>query len=84
MPLISYKKFNGDIEIYNDYGPTEATVGCTIYRYSNEKDHRASVPIGAPVDNINIYLLDKYGYLTAHRGLSGKFILGETALPGAI
>ncbi|MCP1135858.1 amino acid adenylation domain-containing protein [Paenibacillus polysaccharolyticus] len=52
--------FGGDIEIYNEYGPTEATVGCMIYKYDVEKDTRASVPIGVAIDNAQIYLLNKY------------------------
>ena len=70
-----YKKFNGDIEIYNEYGPTEATVGCMIYRFSHKKDQRASVPIGAPVDNVKIYLMDKYSYPIAP-GVVGEIYIG--------
>ena len=50
--------FNGKIKIYNEYGPTETTVGCMIYQY-NKNDNYSSVPIGVPIDNINIYILDK-------------------------
>ncbi len=50
--------FDGNIMIYNEYGPTETTVGCMIYRYQPEIDQNAVVPIGKPVDNIKIYILD--------------------------
>ncbi len=50
--------FSGDIVIYNEYGPTEATVGCMIHRFDPERDHQASVAIGKPIDNLRIYLLD--------------------------
>ncbi|MGD2090554.1 MAG: amino acid adenylation domain-containing protein [Candidatus Aminicenantes bacterium] len=50
--------FNGNIEIYNEYGPTEATVGCMIYKFDPGKDYHLSVPIGKPLDNCQIYLLD--------------------------
>lgn len=46
------------ITIYNEYGPTEATVGCMIYKY-DEKDHTDSVPIGRPIDNTSILVLDQ-------------------------
>nr|WP_314491698.1 non-ribosomal peptide synthetase/type I polyketide synthase [uncultured Chryseobacterium sp.] len=52
-----FNKFEGNIEIYNEYGPTEATVGCMIYKFRPEEDFH-SVPIGVPVDNTQIYLLD--------------------------
>ncbi len=47
-----------NIIIYNEYGPTEATVGCMIYRFDPEQDSQASVAIGRPIDNLRIYLLD--------------------------
>ncbi|MGD2087198.1 MAG: non-ribosomal peptide synthetase [Candidatus Aminicenantes bacterium] len=50
--------FNGNIEIYNEYGPTEAAVGCMIYQYTPAVDKRPSVPLGIPADNVQIYLLD--------------------------
>jgi amino acid adenylation domain-containing protein/non-ribosomal peptide synthase protein (TIGR01720 family)/FkbM family methyltransferase len=54
-----HKKFKGNIEIFNEYGPTEATVGCMIHRYDPEKDTRNSIPIGRPADNTQIFILDK-------------------------
>jgi tyrocidine synthetase-3 len=54
-----YDKFNGKVEIYNEYGPTEATVGCMIYRFNKAKDKRNAVPIGVPADNVRIYILDR-------------------------
>lgn len=50
--------FSGNIEIYNEYGPTETVVGCMIHKYNYENDTRISVPIGIPADNVQIYLLD--------------------------
>ncbi len=55
-----YTSFNGNIEIYNEYGPTETVVGCTLYKYDFERDKKVSVPIGKPADNVRIYILDKY------------------------
>lgn len=52
------RRFHGNVEIINEYGPTEATVGCMIYRY-NEDDDALTVPIGQPAANTQIYLLDK-------------------------
>jgi amino acid adenylation domain-containing protein len=45
-------------EIYNEYGPTEATVGCMIYKYDPSGDNRSSVSIGVPAANLRIYILD--------------------------
>jgi amino acid adenylation domain-containing protein len=50
----------GPVEIYNEYGPTEATVGCMIHRYDREKDLGLSVPIGIPAANTCIFILDEH------------------------
>lgn len=54
-----YQKFNGNIDIYNEYGPTEATVGCMIYKFCSDEDLQ-SVPIGLPISNTQIYILDRF------------------------
>jgi len=53
------ENFNNNIEIFNEYGPTEAVVGCMIYKFDYKKDTGGSVPIGTPIDNAQIYLLAK-------------------------
>ncbi|WP_251577028.1 non-ribosomal peptide synthetase [Paenibacillus sp. MER TA 81-3] len=42
-------------EIFNVYGPTEATVWCTIKRIDNE----SSITIGKPIQNMEVYILDE-------------------------
>ncbi len=54
-----YDQLGGRVEIYNEYGPTEATVGCMIHQFTPD-EALASVPIGHPIDNTQIYILDKY------------------------
>lgn len=51
--------FAGNINIYNEYGPTETAVGCMIHAYDKNRDRGLSVPIGKPADNVRIYILDK-------------------------
>jgi amino acid adenylation domain-containing protein len=43
-------------EIYNGYGPTETTVYSTIYRIIDE--HSTTIPIGRPIINTRVYILD--------------------------
>jgi len=52
-------RFNGNINIYNEYGPTETAVGCMIHRFDPDKDTGMSVPIGKPAGNVQVYILDK-------------------------
>lgn len=54
-----WKSFDGQVEIFNEYGPTEATVGCMIYKFDAAADRRAFVPIGRPAANVKIYILDE-------------------------
>lgn len=52
------ERFGRRVEIFNEYGPTEATVGCMIHLYDAEKDRGVSLPIGIPAANSGIYILD--------------------------
>jgi len=53
------KRFGRPVELYNEYGPTEATVGCMIHRYDPDGDTAPSVPIGTPAANTGIFVLDE-------------------------
>ena len=55
-----HESFGGDVEIFNEYGPTEATVGCMIYQFDPLNNTRANVPIGRPAANVNLYVLDRW------------------------
>jgi amino acid adenylation domain-containing protein len=47
------------VELYNEYGPTEAVVGCLVHRYSPGVDTAPSVPIGKPVDHVEVEVLNE-------------------------
>ena len=44
-------------DLYNGYGPTETTVAVTFWQCQRQ-DNRAKVPIGRPISNTQVYLLD--------------------------
>ena len=67
--------FSQRIEIYNEYGPTEATVGCMIHRFDQGLDVQGSVAIGKPTDNMRIYVLDRHMNPTAI-GIEGEMYIG--------
>ncbi|MBW4635491.1 MAG: amino acid adenylation domain-containing protein [Iphinoe sp. HA4291-MV1] len=46
--------------LFNEYGPTEGTVWSSVYDCHNH-DLRTPVPIGRPIANTQIYLLNSYG-----------------------
>src|SRR5437016_5595183 len=70
------RTFGRPVEIYNEYGPTEATVGCMIHRYDVEQDLALSVPIGTPAANAGVYILDE------HLGPVPTGVIGEMYLAG--
>ncbi|WP_053570653.1 non-ribosomal peptide synthetase [Caballeronia cordobensis] len=63
------------VSLYNEYGPTEATVWATAYRCLQEESN--PVPIGRPIANTRIYLLD------AQRRLMPVGAVGELYVGGA-
>jgi len=68
--------FKQKVEIYNEYGPTEATVGCIIHKYCRDVDFEY-VPIGKPIYNMKSYILNKQleavpDYVVGELYLAGK------------
>ncbi len=59
LALQVWNSFGRQVEIYNEYGPTEATVGCMVHLFDPRQDTRAVVPIGKPAANMQILLLDE-------------------------
>jgi len=78
----TYRNLGENIEIFNEYGPTEAVVGCMIYKYNPNTDHRASIPIGKPADNVQIYLLNKNKNPVPPGILGEIFIAGDGVARG--
>src|SRR5262249_38089994 len=66
-----HARFGGRVEIWNEYGPTEAAVGCTVHRYQPAAERALSVPIGEAIDNVRVCLLDGYGEPVPH-GVVGR------------
>lgn len=78
LALKIHQQFNGDIAIYNEYGPTETTVGCIVHRF-NPAEVLESVPIGLPVPNTQVYLLNEY-LRPVPIGVTGEIYLGGAQL----
>ncbi len=74
--------FGGRVEIYNEYGPTEATVGCMIHRYGEADDANVSVSIGLPAAGAQIYVLERNGanLIPVPAGVTGEIYIGGPGL----
>lgn len=60
------------VSLSNEYGPTEATVWCAVDHLGA---HRGRVPIGRPVPNARLYVVDDRGALAAI-GAIGELLVG--------
>ena len=49
-----------ETRIINEYGPTETVVGCCIYEVNGDAADTGPVPIGQPIQNTRLYVLDRY------------------------
>ena len=48
-----------DVRLINEYGPTEATVGCSTYEVDADMHDATAVSIGTPIWNARLYVLDE-------------------------
>jgi len=67
---------NGQTKLHNVYGPTEASIYVSYYNCDEFTD-LASVPIGKPIDNIELHILDK------QLEVVGIGIIGDLYISGA-
>lgn len=74
-----YNKCNMDL--YNMYGPTEASVEVTYYDCRNTSD-RSYVAIGKPIANTQLYVLDEYMNPVPYNVGGELYIAGENVARG--
>jgi amino acid adenylation domain-containing protein len=49
-----------DTTFFNEYGPTETVVGCCMYQVPRGRRFTGAVPIGKPIANAQMHVLDEY------------------------
>ncbi|HET9712382.1 MAG TPA: amino acid adenylation domain-containing protein, partial [Pyrinomonadaceae bacterium] len=65
--------------LYNEYGPTEAVVGCCVYKVPSDAKFEGPVPIGQPIPNTQLYILDHHLNPTPI-GIPGEIHVGGAGL----
>ncbi|WP_108880280.1 amino acid adenylation domain-containing protein [Anderseniella sp. Alg231-50] len=73
-----YQKANAHAEVHNLYGPTEAAVDVSYY-HCQRKSSDGMIPIGKPVSNTGLYVLDENGQ-PSPIGVPGELHIGGIQL----
>lgn len=56
-----WQKYVGQYpQLVNSYGPTESTVVSTLHYLEEIPINQPEIPIGKPIDNVQVYILDQY------------------------
>ena len=74
-----WQKHAPDSILINEYGPTETVVGCCVYQAPKGARFAGSVPIGRPIINTQLYVLDKY-LQPVPVGVMGELYVGGEGL----
>jgi amino acid adenylation domain-containing protein len=77
FPLdLATKLQNTNAVVWNLYGPTETTIWSTRFLLSSHQELKNNVPIGRPISNTQLFILDK------QRNLLPKVVAGELFIGG--
>ncbi len=67
-----------ELQIVNEYGPTEATVACSGYYFNTLEDNSdvpGKLPIGKAIGNVRLYILNEYNQ-PVPVGAAGEICVG--------
>ncbi len=74
-----WRELAPDTRLVNEYGPTETVVGCVVHELGPETPVKTIVPIGRPIANTRIYILDAHGE-PVPVGVVGEIHIGGTGV----
>ncbi|MEQ1719644.1 MAG: amino acid adenylation domain-containing protein [Nitrosomonas sp.] len=67
------------VAIFNEYGPTEGTVWSSVSSMQADDVYSSSVPIGKPIQHVQIYILDRF-LNPVPVGIPGEIYIGGVGL----
>ncbi len=73
--------YDKPIRIYNEYGPTEATVGCIVHEW-DPSEREGALLIGTPIANCKVHLVDEQFQPVPIGGIGEIIIEGECLARG--
>ncbi|UGQ48158.1 non-ribosomal peptide synthetase [Massilia endophytica] len=74
-----WREVQPGVRMVNEYGPTETVVGCVTYEVPEALESQHAVPIGQPIANTRIYILDAEGQ-PVPPGVSGELFIGTVGV----
>lgn len=75
-----WRKYLPNLLYANLYGPTEITDACTYYIVDREFEDNESLPIGYPMKNTDILVLDEEDNLVSEAGVVGELCVRGTGV----
>jgi amino acid adenylation domain-containing protein len=70
-----WQRLAPESRLINEYGPTETVVGCSTYEIAPDETFAGSVPIGRPIANMRMYVVDEWGH-PVPVGVPGELLMG--------
>jgi len=91
LPASTLRRWKGELlpnaTFVNEYGPTETVVGCSVWTLSTQDqlsrlEGAAATPIGRPIGNTQLYVLDAHGQLQPMGSIGELYIGGAGVARG--
>jgi amino acid adenylation domain-containing protein len=74
-----WREWAPETVLVNEYGPTETVVGCCVYRVSREDAIAGPIPIGQPIAQTQLHVLDQR-LRVVPVGVAGELYIGGAGL----
>jgi amino acid adenylation domain-containing protein len=81
-PISPWLRHAPDTRVINEYGPTETVVGCCVHEAHSTDAGLPTIPIGHPVANTKIYVLNQYIRESAIGAIGEIYVGGDGVARG--